>query len=212
MVDWEKELPPIMRERLAEVGEVTQGDKERMKELENLDSMLKEFYKGQLDAKGLWESLKEFEEQGKQFLLTDAYTKLKGSFKWKGLPIKFEAGSDGTLTVEFREEEEEALVLELTEGNFYQAVKKSPLLVVDCWAEWCAPCRMVAPVIEELAEDYQGKIVFGRLNVDYNRSVAARYQIVSIPTLLIFKNGQLVDRKIGAMPKRMLEPELTKYI
>lgn len=212
MVDWEKELPPVMKDRLAEVGEVTQGDKERMKELENLDSLLKEFYKGQLDANGLWERLKEFQEQGKQFLLRDAYTKLKGSFKWKGLPIKFEEGSDGTLTIEFREEEEKELVLELTEGNFYQTVKKSPLLVVDCWAEWCAPCRMVAPVIEELAEDYQGKIVFGKLNVDYNRSVAARYQIVSIPTLLIFKNGELVDRKIGAMPKGMLEPELTKYI
>lgn len=212
MPDWEKELPPRIRERLAEVGEVTQEDKTRMKQLDNLDSLLKEFFKGQLDAKGLWERLKEFEEQGKQFLLRDAYTKLKASFKWKGLPIKFEETSDGILSIQFREEEEKALVLELTESNFDEAVKNYPLLVVDCWAEWCAPCKIVAPVIEELAEDYQGKIAFGKLNMDYNPSVVARYQIMSIPTLLIFKNGKLVDQKVGAMPKGVLEPELVKYI
>jgi len=214
MVDWEKELPPIMRERLAEVGEVTQEDKVKIKELENLDSLLKEFYQGQLDAKGLWEKLKEFEEEGKQFLLRGAYTKLKGSFKWKGLPIKFEERSDGTLSIEFREEEEEeeALVLELTESNFDQVVKNCPLLVVDCWAEWCAPCKRVAPVIEELAEDYQGKITFAKLNVDYNPSAVVRYQLMSIPTLLIFKDGELVDQKVGAMPKTVLESVLVKYI
>jgi len=212
MVDWEKELPPIMRERLAEVGEVTQEDKVRIKELENLDSLLKEFYQGQLDAKGLWEKLKEFEEEGKQFLLRDAYTKLKGSFKWKGLPIKFEERSDGTLSIEFREEEEKALLLELTESNFDQVVNNCPLLVVDCWAEWCAPCKKVAPVIEELAEDYQGKITFAKLNVDYNPSAVARYQLMSIPTLLIFKNGELVDQEVGAMPKTVLDSVLVKYI
>jgi len=212
MVDWEKELPPIMRERLAEVGEVTQEDKVKIKELENLDSLLKEFYQGQLDAKGLWEKLKEFEEEGKQFLLRDAYTKLKGSFKWKGLPIKFEERSDGTLSIEFREEEEKALLLELTESNFDQVVKDYPLLVVDCWAEWCAPCKKVAPVIEELAEDYQGKITFAKLNVDYNPSAVARYQLMSIPTLLIFKNGELVDQEVGAMPKTVLESVLVRYI
>jgi thioredoxin 1 len=212
MPDWEKELPPRIRERLAEVGEVTQEDKTRMKQLDNLDSLLKEFFKGQLDAKGLWEKLKEFEEQGRQFLLRDAYTKLKSSFKWKRLPIKFEEISDGTLSIQFREEEEKALVLELTESNFNEAVKNYPLLVVDCWAEWCAPCKMVAPVIEELAEDYQGKIAFGKLNMDYNPSVVTQYQIMSIPTLLIFKNGKLVDQKVGAMPKGVLEPELVKYI
>jgi thioredoxin 1 len=212
MPDWDKELPPRIRERLAEVGEVTQEDKTRMKQLDNLDSLLKEFFKGQLDAKGLWERLKEFEEQGKQFLLRDAYTKLKASFKWEGLPIKFEETSDGTLSIQSGEEEEKAPVLELTESNFDEAVKNYPLLVVDCWAEWCAPCKMVAPVIEELAEDYQGKIAFGKLNMDYNPSVVARYQIMSIPTLLIFKNGKLVDQKVGAMPKGVLEPELIKYI
>jgi len=100
----------------------------------------------------------------------------------------------------------------LTERNFDQAVQKYPMLVVDCWAEWCAPCKMVAPVIEELARDYQGQIVFGKLDVDHNREVAGRYQIMSIPTLLIFKGGQLVGTKVGALPRYALEGELLKYV
>ena len=100
----------------------------------------------------------------------------------------------------------------LTDRNFDQAVKKYPMLVVDCWAEWCAPCRMVAPVIEELARDYQGRIVFGKLDVDQNRAVAGRYQIMSIPTLLIFKGGQWAGTKVGALPKHVLEGELLKYV
>jgi len=214
MANREKELPPIMKNKLAEIGEVTDEEKKRLKELERLDFLLREFFKGQLKARGLWDKLKEFEEQGKQYLLRDAYTKLKNSFKWKGLPIEFVEKGNGALSVEFREEGEveEKLVLELTDGNFDEAVKNQPLLVVDCWAQWCAPCRMVAPIIEELAEDYRGKITFGKLNVDYSRSVTARYRVMSIPTLLIFKNGQLVDQKIGAMPRQMLEAELTKHI
>jgi len=118
------------------------------------------------------------------------------------------------LAIEYREEvrEEAGLVLELTDNNFDEAVNNHRLLVVDCWAEWCAPCRMVAPVIEELATDYQGKVTFGKLDVDSNPSVATRYEIASIPTLLIFKNGQLLDQKVGALPKRILEPELAKHI
>jgi len=71
---------------------------------------------------------------------------------------------------------------------------------------------MVAPVVEELARDYAGKILFGKLNVDENRRTAMQYQIMSIPTLLVFKNGKLVDRIIGAMPKQMLEPKITRYL
>jgi thioredoxin len=100
----------------------------------------------------------------------------------------------------------------LTNRNFDQAVRKYPLLVVDCWAEWCAPCRMVAPVIEELARDYQGQIVFGKLDVDHNREVARQYQIMSIPTLLIFKGAQLVGTRVGALPRHALEEELLTYV
>lgn len=100
----------------------------------------------------------------------------------------------------------------LTERNFDQAVQKYPMLVVDCWAEWCGPCRMVAPVIEGLARDYQGQIVFGKLDMDDNREIAERYQIMSIPTLLIFKGGQLVSTKVGALPRHTLEGELLQYV
>jgi len=210
-MDRENELSPIMKRRLAELGELSQEDTERMKEIEDLETLLRQFYKDHIDAQALWEKLKEFEKQGKQFLLRDAYMKLRNSFKWRGLPIKFVERDDGTLYLEFREEAEKALVLELTDSNFDDAVKEHPLLVVDCWAEWCAPCRMIAPIIEELAEAHQGKVTFGKLNVDHNRSVATRYQIMSIPTLLVFKDGQLVDTKLGAMPKQMLESEIVKH-
>jgi thioredoxin len=100
----------------------------------------------------------------------------------------------------------------LTDRNFDQAVQKYPMLVVDCWAEWCAPCRMVAPVIEALARDYRCQIVFGKLDVDHNREVAGRHQIMSIPTLLIFKGGHLVDTKIGALPRHALEEALLQYV
>ena len=148
-------------------------------------------------------------------MLKEAQVKLESSFKNRKPPMRFEQGSDGTLDVELlaeEEGEEKDLVLELTSDNFEEAVNKHPLLVIDCWAPWCAPCRMVAPVIEELARDYQGKIAFGKLNIDENPSLVMRYQIMSIPTLLIFENGQLVDQKIGAMPRATLEPELAKYV
>lgn len=217
MAEWEEKLPPIMREKLAKIGEATPKEKERMKEQERLDSLLSEFYKGWLDSEGLYQRLKEYQNQGKQLLLKEAQIKLESSFKGKELPIKFEQRSNGTLNIELLEEEEvkekeKDLVLELTSDNFDEAVNKYPLLVIDCWAPWCAPCRIVAPVIEELARDYQGKLVFGKLNVDDNQSIAMRYQIMSIPALLIFKNGELMDQKIGALPRRALEPELTKYI
>ncbi len=100
----------------------------------------------------------------------------------------------------------------LTGRNFDQAIQKYPMLVVDCWAEWCSPCRIIAPVIEALARQYQGQIVFGKLDVDHNQEAAMRYQIMSIPTLLIFKEGQLVGTKIGALPRNAVGEELLKYV
>jgi thioredoxin 1 len=102
--------------------------------------------------------------------------------------------------------------VKVTDGTFMEVVRKNPLVVVDCWAPWCGPCYMVAPVVEELARDHAGKILFGKLNVDENRRTAMQHQIMSIPTMLVFKNGKLVDRIIGAMPKQMLEPKITRYL
>jgi thioredoxin 1 len=102
--------------------------------------------------------------------------------------------------------------VKVTDTTFKETIQNHSVVVVDCWAPWCAPCRMVAPIIDALAVDYAGKILFGKLNVDENRAVAIEYQIMSIPTLLVFKNGKLVDRIIGAQPRQMLEPKLTRHL
>jgi thioredoxin 1 len=101
---------------------------------------------------------------------------------------------------------------DLTDTTFTKFVKDNPIAVVDVWAPWCGPCRFVSPVVEEIARDYAGRISFGKLNVDQNRRIAAQYGITSIPTLLVFKNGQLLDRIIGAMPRERLEPMITRHM
>ncbi|MFQ5887859.1 MAG: thioredoxin, partial [Candidatus Hydrothermarchaeales archaeon] len=100
----------------------------------------------------------------------------------------------------------------ITDGKFGQVIKKYGLIVVDCWAPWCAPCRMLAPIIDELANDYAGKVVFGKLNTDENPNTSARFGIRGIPTLLIFKGGREVERIIGAVPKQMIESKLNTYL
>ncbi len=102
--------------------------------------------------------------------------------------------------------------LEVTDATFPQVIRDHPVVVIDCWAPWCAPCRMVAPVVEQLARDYTGKILFGKLNVDENQSVAMSYQIMGIPTFLVFKDGRLVDRIVGAIPRDMLEPRIVRNL
>lgn len=103
-------------------------------------------------------------------------------------------------------------ILKITDAEFDKIIKKNKLLVVDCWAPWCGPCRMVEPVIEELAKEMQGKIVFAKLNVDENPVTSSKHQIMSIPTLLVFKNAELVDRIVGAMPKDMISAKLLPHI
>jgi len=102
--------------------------------------------------------------------------------------------------------------IELTDSNFHEIIKRDGLVVVDCWAAWCAPCRIISPIIDELAKEYAGKVLFGKLNVDLNQRIPMEYQIMSIPTLLIFKDGKLVDRLIGARPRKALEAVITRYL
>ncbi len=99
----------------------------------------------------------------------------------------------------------------ITDADIDDAIKKYKTIVVDCWAPWCGPCRMVGPVIDELAKEMQGKVVFGKLNVDENPETSLKHQIMSIPTLLVFKNGNLVERLVGAYPKEELKKKLEPY-
>jgi len=101
------------------------------------------------------------------------------------------------------------MALELTDSNFEElALKSDKPVMVDFWAEWCGPCRMVGPVVEELAKEYDGKAVVGKVNVDNNPQVATKYGIRSIPTILFLKNGEVVDRSVGAVPKSQLSQKL----
>ncbi len=101
------------------------------------------------------------------------------------------------------------MAIELTDSNFEElALKSDKPVMVDFWAEWCGPCRMVGPVVEDLAKDYDGKAVIGKVNVDNNPQTAMKYGIRSIPTILFLKNGEVVDRSVGAVPKAQLASKL----
>jgi thioredoxin 1 len=102
--------------------------------------------------------------------------------------------------------------LELNDSNFDAAINGDKPVLVDFWAEWCGPCKMIGPLVEELASDYEGKAVVAKLNVDENPQVTARFGVRSIPTLLVFKNGQVVDKQVGAVPKSVLSQKLQAQV
>ncbi len=102
--------------------------------------------------------------------------------------------------------------IELTDANFRDVVSKHPVVVVDFWAAWCGPCKMVSPIVEELASDMAGKATFGKLNVDENPKVSSEFGIQSIPTIMVFKDGEPVDGLVGAAPKQMIEARIKPHI
>ncbi|UCE91701.1 MAG: thioredoxin [Methanobacteriota archaeon] len=102
-------------------------------------------------------------------------------------------------------------ILNLTDANFDESVRGSPKLVVDCWAPWCGPCKMIAPTIEAMANDYKGKVVFAKLNTDEAPKTAMSLGILSIPTLIFFKDGTQIERLTGAHPRANIEAVLRKH-
>ncbi len=102
--------------------------------------------------------------------------------------------------------------VELTDANFSQVVKSHPVVVVDFWAPWCGPCRVVSPVLEQLASEMAGQATFGKLNVDDNPATSQQFQIQGIPTIMVFKDGEPVDGIVGAAPKQMIEARIRPYV
>lgn len=101
------------------------------------------------------------------------------------------------------------MAFEFTDANFKEiAIEKSGVSVVDFWAEWCGPCRMITPIIEELATEYKDKAVIGKINVDNNPETSMKFGVMSIPTILIFKDGKLVDKHVGATTKAVLAKKI----
>jgi thioredoxin 1 len=102
--------------------------------------------------------------------------------------------------------------IEITDANFEQLIQSDKPVLIDFWAEWCGPCRMVGPVVEELATEYEGRAIVGKLDVDANPQVSSKLGVRSIPTLLVFKNGQLIDKQVGAVPKHVLAQKLEAHL
>lgn len=101
---------------------------------------------------------------------------------------------------------------EITDANIAETLEQDKLVVIDFWAEWCGPCRMVAPTIEALATEFEGKAIIGKVDVDTNPEAATRYGIRNIPTILFIKGGQVIDKHVGAAQKAALEEKINKHL
>ena len=104
------------------------------------------------------------------------------------------------------------MALELTDANFEETIASGKPVLVDFWAEWCGPCRMVGPIVEELSNDYDGKAIVGKVNVDHNPEISSKYGVRNIPTILFFKNGEVVDKSVAAVPKNVLSEKIDNQL
>ncbi len=220
-MSYSEKMPERLRQRLESIGTMTEEERQTVADEAQLDDLLRRYFTNDIDSEVVLEAMQEYATAGKWNLLRLAREKLNASFKKDEHGITFTDNADGSITVTKEERVQKPVqeqpgtqgqVLEVTDATFEATVAGPGVVVVDCWAVWCGPCRMVAPVIEELAKDYAGKVTFAKLDVDKNPATARRYGIQSIPTLLFFKDGKLVEQKIGAMPKAMLEPVVKKHL
>ena len=104
------------------------------------------------------------------------------------------------------------MALQITDSSFNELLNGDKPVVVDFWAEWCGPCRMISPIVDELAAEYEGKVIIGKVNVDENDDLPVNYGIRSIPTILFFKNGELVDKQVGGTTKSALEEKINALL
>lgn len=104
------------------------------------------------------------------------------------------------------------MALEFTDQNFEEILSSDKPILVDFWAEWCGPCRMVGPIVEEISKDYEGRAVVGKVDVDSNPNISTKYGIRNIPTILFIKGGEVVDKHVGAAPKNVLAEKLNKLL
>lgn len=104
------------------------------------------------------------------------------------------------------------MALEITDANFEEIINTDKPVMIDFWAVWCGPCRMIAPIVEDLAKEYEGKAIIGKVDVDSNPAVAAKFGIRNIPTVLYIKNGEVADKQVGAVPRPKLEEKLTAML
>lgn len=104
------------------------------------------------------------------------------------------------------------MALEITDANFEEIINSGKPVMIDFWAEWCGPCRMVGPIVEDLAKEYDGKVVVGKVDVDSNDEVTSKFGIRNIPTILFFKNGEVADKQVGATQKTVLADKLEKIL
>ena len=104
------------------------------------------------------------------------------------------------------------MALEITDNNFKEILAEGKPVVIDFWAPWCGPCKMVGPIIEELAGEYEGRVTIGKCDVDSNNAIAVQYAVRNIPTILFIKNGQIVDKQIGAAPKNVFTEKIAKLL
>jgi len=102
--------------------------------------------------------------------------------------------------------------IEVNDNDFEEIIEEYPLVLVDFWAAWCGPCKMMEPVLEELAKDYQGEVVVGKMNVDKNQNIPSRFQVSSIPTMVLFKGGEAVDKMVGALQKEQLKQKFEEHL